>query len=973
MIKNGGNGSFRVVFPLVRLVSSLQGFNSSGLHFLNFFNDPRIIWEQRIAAYKGYRGGGVGGATAEVAKRRGHVPLSLAMKCSKQNGMNMDGNESVDLLETLNGDSVSPIASASAGAEGLIPPKTADTKSSKTGRKIDLNDKETVGFDRTKVECYNYYRRGHFARECRAPRNQGNRNRDAPRRNAPVYTSTTNALVVQDGIGGYDWSFQAEEGITNFALMAYTSQGSSSSSSSDSKKDRIESQELTKMINSQISAKDKTGLGYDSQMNESEVVHSVFNSRESDVDDSLVNDRFKIGKGFHAVPPPYTRNYMPSRPDLSFAGLDDSVYKTKVSETETSISKTSKDIIEKPKTVRPSAPIIEEWDTDSDNDSVFRPKSDQTKPSLQKSILSNLVRISATMSGTSAVNAAKQSFSEAAASIKVNNVTTARPKAVVSAAKGNGENVVKSSACWIWRPTGNAYDWKQVLTDYQEIDGGFVAFGGSPKGGKITGKVMLKVSRHDNMYSFDLKNVVLSGDPQGKFDGKVDEGFLVGYSINSKAFRVLTQGTRKSSEDSIANLVKRLMKNQQMRVKEIVKRRKEELQIKKDTTNLLNTGIFSGAYDDEDEGAKADLVGNKSSQELILPRIDQGVGSTSGLRACALRNFDLEDYALWEVIENGNSWVPIPVTAPKNCPSTATKMTVPSTAKEKTCKKNDVKGRTRFGGNEATKKTQKALLKQQCKTVLIFNTVNPEVSTGTTKVNTASTEIKMIEKWNMALLCMGHVECLTAIKWGTFCTENAAHRNGAGCGLEWTWQRKKFSQIMALWHSRFCATYLDQLLASQITDKSKKGFRYNVVPSPHPLILNRPTPLDLSYLGLEEFKEPEVNEYGPRDSSLKPTTGRGEGFHQVIDFLNRSHICYALTKKPDVYISFIKQFWRSAEATNDDNGEVQITATIDGHSKTITEASLRRHLKLDDHDSITSIPNSEILSVALKGYSPQIR
>ncbi|GJT08912.1 hypothetical protein Tco_0843374 [Tanacetum coccineum] len=65
---------------------------------------------------------------------------------------------------------------------------------------------------------------------------------------------------------------------------------------------------------------------------------------------------------------------------------------------------------------------------------------------------------------------------------------------------------------------------------------------------------------------------------------------------------------------------------------------------------------------------------------------------------------------------------------------------------------------------------------------------------------------------------------------------------------------------------------LDQLLASQITHKSKKGFGYNVVPSSHPLILNRPTPLDLSYLGLEEFKQPEVNEYGPRDSSVKPTT-----------------------------------------------------------------------------------------------------
>ncbi|GKC19454.1 hypothetical protein Tco_1021604, partial [Tanacetum coccineum] len=52
--------------------------------------------------------------------------------------------------------------------------------------------------------------------------------------NTPMDTSTTNALVVQDGIGGYDWSFQAKEGLTNFALMAYTSQGSSSSSSSSS-------------------------------------------------------------------------------------------------------------------------------------------------------------------------------------------------------------------------------------------------------------------------------------------------------------------------------------------------------------------------------------------------------------------------------------------------------------------------------------------------------------------------------------------------------------------------------------------------------------------------------------------------------------------------------------------------------------------------------------------------------------------
>ncbi|GJS32528.1 hypothetical protein Tco_0530910 [Tanacetum coccineum] len=101
---------------------------------------------------------------------------------------------------------------------------------------------------------------------------------------------------------------------------------------------------------------------------------------------------------------------------------------------------------------------------------------------------------------------------------------------------------------------------------------------------------------------------------------------------------------------------------------------------------------------------------------------------------------------------------------------------------------------------------------------------------------------------------------------------------------------------------------------------------------------------------------------------LEKSTGSA-GFHQIIDFLNRSHICYALTKKPEVCVSFIKQFWRSAEVPTAENGEVKITATIDGHSLTITEGSLRRHLKLDDQDGISSIPNSEIFEqLALMGY-----
>ncbi|GJS49138.1 ribonuclease H-like domain-containing protein [Tanacetum coccineum] len=100
----------------------------------------------------------------------------------------------------------------------------------RTGKQLDVNG-QRVGFDRSKIECYNCHKYGHFAREYKAPRNQENREREINRRTVTVETPTENALVAQDEIGGYDWSYQAEEEHhTNFALMAHTSSGSSSSS-----------------------------------------------------------------------------------------------------------------------------------------------------------------------------------------------------------------------------------------------------------------------------------------------------------------------------------------------------------------------------------------------------------------------------------------------------------------------------------------------------------------------------------------------------------------------------------------------------------------------------------------------------------------------------------------------------------------------------------------------------------------------
>ncbi|GJT10526.1 retrovirus-related pol polyprotein from transposon TNT 1-94 [Tanacetum coccineum] len=83
----------------------------------------------------------------------------------------------------------------------------------------------------SKIECYNYHRKGQFARECRSGRNQGRRSYgDNGRSNATTNESSSQTLVAQDGLGDYDWSNDFEVEPVNYALMEISFLSSSSSS-----------------------------------------------------------------------------------------------------------------------------------------------------------------------------------------------------------------------------------------------------------------------------------------------------------------------------------------------------------------------------------------------------------------------------------------------------------------------------------------------------------------------------------------------------------------------------------------------------------------------------------------------------------------------------------------------------------------------------------------------------------------------
>ncbi|GJX94779.1 hypothetical protein Tco_0349365 [Tanacetum coccineum] len=411
-----------------------------------------------------------------------------------------------------------------------------------TGRKFFVNGTETIRFDKSKVEFYNYRKRGHFARECRASKNQENRNWENTRRVVPMETTTSNDLMSCDG-SGYDWSYQAEEGPTNFALMAYSSTSSNSKTLGlesckarlqINKKNKSVYEEDIKVLKREIHLREVAIIELRrmlelAQKQKDEIQLTEENFENSSKNLSKLIDYWILDSEDEAesMPKIEKKTVKPSFAKIEFVKSKEQVKSPRKTTVKQGDQNRLNTYIPRGNQRNWNYMMSQRlWSNfEMINKACYACGSfdhlQMTHPSPRRNMVPkavllrpNLVSLTTTRPVNAAqprttVNCARpmtnrlitvKDINDTAASFN-QKVNTARPKAILNVVKGNQcinhpkkgnpqqdlqEKGVINSGC-SRHMTGNM----SYLTDFEEIDEGYAAFGGNPKGGKITGREII--------------------------------------------------------------------------------------------------------------------------------------------------------------------------------------------------------------------------------------------------------------------------------------------------------------------------------------------------------------------------------------------------------------------------------------------------------------------------------------------------
>nr|GEW73465.1 ribonuclease H-like domain-containing protein [Tanacetum cinerariifolium] len=754
----------------------------------------------------------------------------------------------------------------------------------RTERNLGANGTYTIGFFMSKVKCYNCYRRGHFTRECRSPRD--NRNKDTPRR-----------------------TVLADKEPTNYALMAYASSGSSSS------QDQIMSHEAN-----------------------------------DSVPKTLVNDRYKTGEGYHVVPPPYTGTFMPPKPDLVFNDAPTTSESITHVGTKGNAEKASANWVWKSKCtvldhvsrLTSASMTLKKFDY---TDALGRSKNPKGGKIL----------------GKGKIKTCKLDFDDVyfVKELKFNlfSVSQMRDK--------KNSVLFTDTECVVLSSDYKLPDENHVLLRVLRENNMVLV---TKPHNKTSYELLLgKLPYIGFMRPFGCPIAILNTlDPLRKFDGKADEGFLVGYSVNSKAFRVLNSRTRIVQETLHINFLEN---------KPNVVRIGPKWLFDIDTlTNSMNyQPVVAGNQPNDNAGIKENLNVGKvrketisAQQYVLLPLWSTGSQDP--------HNTDDDTF---NVKENEND---VHVSANGSDKSDSKKHD------EKA--KRDDKG-TSLIDSPTVVRDLRAEFKEfsfnstnRVNAVSAPNTAARLIPTNSTNsFNTASLYVNAEDiayfddekdvgteadlsnlETNISVspILTTRMDVKSAFLYGTIKEEIYVCQPLGFEDLDDLDKVYKVVKVLYGLHQapRACQ---DKYVAAILM---KFGFT-DVKSASTPIKTKKPLLKD------PDGEDLDVHIYSKELASPKQTALGVNTPRCVEDSLELTELMvfmYALVVNPTIYVSCIKQFWATATIKKV-NDAVQLRALIDGKKLIVTEDVIRRDLRLDDADGVKCLPNEEIFVVlAHMGY-----
>ncbi|GKC07068.1 putative RNA-directed DNA polymerase [Tanacetum coccineum] len=407
----------------------------------------------------------------------------------------------------------------------------------KTGRPIDLKPKNGITFDKSKIECFNCQKLGHFARECKFAKYQANRaNGSKEKRIVPIEDSNSKALVAkdsqgeidwtkefdddpvtfamvalngieeddwsieidadhvdlgQDGLGVFDWSEEADNAPVALALMATSSTDSSNSEVLEIQEWSIfkrgvrygirrktkGEKELDIVIEERDELKEKLEKWSNATLLQTEILNKQ----------KVLNDKTCIGFGVEYSSSEESNN---SSGDETLTGPLYENFSNRIKANKVYLPPTGDDLIKNKEqtqnTVKSNIDrnkvIIEDWVDSDDEEAPLRVSE------IKKQTVLNSETSSENKSPRSKDSFGQRSRRRGLGCRDDQELQSLQPP------KGNPEEELKDHAIIDSGCSGSMTGDKNKLSDFKDYKGGYVAFGNDPKGGRITGKGTIKTS-----------------------------------------------------------------------------------------------------------------------------------------------------------------------------------------------------------------------------------------------------------------------------------------------------------------------------------------------------------------------------------------------------------------------------------------------------------------------------------------------